>query len=146
MVWEKPVRRSFLNVIQAAAITCLSILLMKVVPFHVVISIMTAIANRRSKAASLQRLDAATAVVGDASRWLPFRLACLERSLSIFLFLSSQGLGCIWHIGWKSPPLALHAWVTTREGCASSSEFEADSYEDIITCPPCHEQSLFQWR
>ncbi|MGH3802628.1 MAG: lasso peptide biosynthesis B2 protein, partial [Pseudonocardiaceae bacterium] len=46
-----------------------------------------------------------------AGRWLPARVACLERSLVVVLWCGLRRRSVCWRIGVRTPPLTVHSWI-----------------------------------
>ncbi|WP_419503874.1 lasso peptide biosynthesis B2 protein [Lentzea aerocolonigenes] len=68
--------------------------------------------------------------IDSGSRLIPFRVACLERSLVALLLLSLRRRGVIWRMGVRTPPFASHAWICDLDGQPIG---EADSTADYRT-------------
>ncbi|WP_422647565.1 lasso peptide biosynthesis B2 protein [Actinoalloteichus caeruleus] len=96
----------------AAAIRCVLLIM----PFRWVIWGLRELAWTATRTANRAEVDAALAAVDAAARWLPCRMACLERSITAFVLLAVRRRGVTWHIGARSSPLALHAWLADADG------------------------------
>ncbi len=91
------------------------------------------VATARASANSTE-VEAALNAVDTAARWLPFRVACLERSLSALLLLAIQRKATTWCHGVRTRPLPLelHAWLTDESGMMIGEPNTAATYE-ILT-------------
>ncbi|MGI5187668.1 lasso peptide biosynthesis B2 protein [Promicromonospora sp. CA-289599] len=49
-----------------------------------------------------------------ASRWLPFRIACLEESIAAVLVLAARRRSVTWCHGVAPDPVQFHAWIQTH--------------------------------
>ena len=49
-----------------------------------------------------------------ASRWIPFRIACLEESIAAVLVLAARRRSVTWCHGVAPDPVQFHAWIQTH--------------------------------
>lgn len=90
-------------------------------------------ANCRARPAAtvrevLELLDA----IDRTSRWLPARVACLERSLAVVLWCGLHRRAVCWRMGVRTPPFAAHAWVEVA-GQPVGELVSVQSYLPILT-------------
>lgn len=61
--------------------------------------------------AGAAEIDIMLAAIDRASRWLPARVACLERSLAVVLWCGLRRQSVCWRIGVRTPPFNAHSWI-----------------------------------
>lgn len=86
-------------------------------------------ATRGEAARALHAVDAAAA-------WLPFRIACLERSLAGLVLLAARRRRVTWCLGVRqTPPIAMHAWLADTAGVPIAESDTMPTYRTILTVP-----------
>ncbi len=80
----------------------------------------------------------ALVAVDTAASWVPFRVACLERSLAALLVLVARGQATTWHVGVRTEPLAMHAWLVDAAGYPLGEPSEPTDYQPLIVVSPDH--------
>lgn len=60
---------------------------------------------------SIREADKALATMNRASRFFFNRVACLEESLALFLYATSQRKSVDWCVGVRLAPFVSHAWI-----------------------------------
>lgn len=71
-----------------------------------------------------------------AARFLPFRVACLERSLTAVLLLAARRRGVTWCMGVRTPPLASHAWIADQDGVPIGEPHTTAQYRTLRAISP----------
>ncbi|MGH3887332.1 MAG: lasso peptide biosynthesis B2 protein [Pseudonocardiaceae bacterium] len=61
--------------------------------------------------AGAAEIEVMLAAIDRAGRWLPARVACLERSLVVVLWCGLRRRSVCWRIGVRTPPLTVHSWI-----------------------------------
>lgn len=91
--------------------------------------------RRRAKVpATVAEARAASAFVDGGARWLPCRVACLERSLTTCAVLAARGRRVHWLLGVRvEPPLAVHAWIVADGVAIGETEDIATAYRPLLT-------------
>lgn len=84
---------------------------LKVLALHRITAAARWFARRCRRSATHQEVLRALAMMDAGARFVPFRVACLERSLGVLLITGSKRLGVTWCQGVRTPPFASHAWV-----------------------------------
>ncbi|MCK2245229.1 MULTISPECIES: lasso peptide biosynthesis B2 protein [unclassified Crossiella] len=75
-----------------------------------------ALARTTQRAATAEETQRALDMVTAGARWIPGRVACLERSLAAFVILAVCRRGVSWCIGVRTPPITAHAWLADDAG------------------------------
>jgi hypothetical protein len=78
---------------------------------------------------ALRAVDAGAAL-------LPFRVACLERSLAALLLLAARRRGVTWRIGVRTPPITIHAWLADASGEPIGESSPVGDYRPLLTILP----------
>jgi hypothetical protein len=94
--------------------------------------------TRRS--ADAVEIEIMLAAIDRASRWLPVRVACLERSLAVVLWCGLLRRSVCWRIGVRSPPFTGHAWVEAG-GRPVGELVPRDSYQPLLTVGHPHRET-----
>lgn len=68
-------------------------------------------AARSRRAATRDEAIRVLRAMDAGARYVPFRVACLERSLGALVIMGSRRLGVTWCQGVRTPPFASHAWI-----------------------------------
>jgi len=84
------------------------------------------------QSASATEIEAMLAAIDRAGRWLPARVACLERSLAVVLWCGLRRRSVCWRIGVRTPPFAAHSWIEVA-GQAVGDRAPVRSYQPILT-------------
>jgi hypothetical protein len=91
--------------------------------------------NARRDATSAEILRTLRAI--DAgSRFVPVRVACLERSLAAVMLLATWRRGARWHMGLRTPPITSHAWVTDSGGEPIGEQASVMAYRTMLMISP----------
>lgn len=103
-------------------------------PFRYVTRYVRRVLATTHTTASTAETETALDAVDTAARWLPFRVACLERSLSALLLLALRRKAATWCHGVRTTPLPLelHAWLTDESG-KLIGEPNIDATYEILT-------------
>ncbi|MDQ0418146.1 ATP-binding cassette subfamily B protein [Croceifilum oryzae] len=80
---------------------------------------------------SLEEAEQAFLQIEQAKRFFISRTACLEQSLALFLFATSQGKSIDWCVGIRLAPFASHAWVEA-EGITVRELESVQKYRKIV--------------
>ncbi|MGH3451178.1 MAG: lasso peptide biosynthesis B2 protein [Haloechinothrix sp.] len=88
--------------------------------------------------ADADRVLRALAATDAAAAWVPFRVACLERSLAAQLLLIARRQATEWRVGVRAHPLAMHAWLTDAAGAAIGEPVEPVGYQPLVAIRPDH--------
>ncbi len=91
--------------------------------------------STRRPAREAEILTALRAIDAGASR-LPFRVACLERSLAAVLWLGARRLGVTWQVGVRTPPFSMHAWLADASGAIIGEPDSMLTYQPLLTISP----------
>jgi hypothetical protein len=70
--------------------------------------------------------------VDSGARLVPFRVACLERSLSVVLLLALRRANVTWCMGVRTPPLASHAWIASPNGEPIGEPVTTATYRPLL--------------
>jgi hypothetical protein len=89
----------------------------------------------RRPAEGAEILTVLRAIDVGASR-LPFRVACLERSLAAALWLGARRLGVTWQVGVRTPPFSLHAWLADASGTILGEPDSTLADQPLLTISP----------
>ncbi len=68
-----------------------------------------------------------------AARLLPWRIRCLEQSISICAILGSKGIDARLRLGVQLLPFVAHAWVAVGERAVNESQEVVDTYRVVET-------------
>ncbi|WP_129789142.1 lasso peptide biosynthesis B2 protein [Promicromonospora panici] len=71
----------------------------------------TTAANLTATPSPADEAERVVSAVRWASRWVPFRVACLEESIAAVLVLAARRRGVTWCHGVAPDPVQFHAWV-----------------------------------
>ncbi|WP_406602057.1 lasso peptide biosynthesis B2 protein [Lentzea kristufekii] len=77
--------------------------------------------------------------IDSGSRLIPFRVACLERSLTALFVLSLSRRGVIWRMGVRGFPLASHAWISNLDGRPLGEAGSVADYRTMLEISPLTE-------
>ncbi len=72
------------------------------------------------------------AAIDRAGRWLPARVACLERSLAVVLWCGVRRRSTCWRIGVRTPPFTAHSWIEA-DGQPVGELVLVHSYQPILS-------------
>lgn len=89
-----------------------------------------------SRRATSEETLSALYAVDAGSAMLPFRVACLERSLAALLLLAARRRGVIWRMGVRTPPITTHAWLADANGEPIGESFPVSDYRPLLTISP----------
>lgn len=95
----------------AVVVTLAVTVVVRVLPFHRTRNTARRFAAPAVRPATVRQTATVLAAIDTASRWVPVRAACLERSLAAVVLLRLRGRRVEWCHGIKSRPVTLHAWV-----------------------------------
>ncbi|WP_169509041.1 lasso peptide biosynthesis B2 protein [Actinopolyspora mortivallis] len=83
--------------------------------------------------------------VDAAAVWLPFRIACLERSLAGLILLAGRRHRVTWCLGVRqTPPIAMHAWLADTAGVPIAESDTMPTYRTILTVPSAQTGEITQ--
>ncbi|MGQ0718261.1 MAG: lasso peptide biosynthesis B2 protein [Pseudonocardiales bacterium] len=82
--------------------------------------------------AGAAEIEAMLAAIDRAGRWLPARVACLERSLAVVLWCGLRRRSVCWCIGVRTPPFTAHSWIEAA-GQPVGEIVPVGSYQPILT-------------
>ncbi|MGH3753707.1 MAG: lasso peptide biosynthesis B2 protein [Pseudonocardiaceae bacterium] len=82
--------------------------------------------------AGAAEIEVMLAAIDRAGRWLPARVACLERSLAVVLWCGLRRRSVCWRIGVRTPPFAAHSWIEAA-GQPVGELVSVRSYQPILT-------------
>lgn len=86
--------------------------------------------------ASRGEIERALYAVDAAAAGLPFRVACLERSLAGLVLLAARRRRVTWCLGVRqTPPIAMHAWLADTAGQPVAELDAIPTYRTILTVP-----------
>lgn len=94
------------------------------------------VARRARRAATIGQVRTVLDAVDAGAAWLPLRVACLERSLAAVLLLAVHRRGITWCVGVRTPPLAMHAWLSDAEGRPIGEAAATASYQPVVIIGP----------
>ena len=81
------------------------------------------------------RAEQAVNTVRRASRFMPWRAACLEESAAVVLMLAASRQRVTWCHGVAADPIRLHAWVETGHGQPVAEPTSTDQVTALLTIP-----------
>ena len=108
-------------------------LVLRALPFHRVRSLASVMTRRTANPASATEAGAALAAVDAGGAQLPFRVACLERSLAATLMLAWRRRRVAWCVGVKLAPLASHAWIAVDGNPIGEADNVVKMYRVLFT-------------
>ncbi len=123
-----PVRRRAL----AWALTAAATVALRSLPFHRIERLARRLSRRARKQAGTAEVQTTLAAIDCAGRWLPTRVACLERSLAVVLWCGLRRRSVCWRVGVRTPPFTAHSWVEVA-GQPLGELTPVDSYQPILT-------------
>lgn len=132
MAPRPPLRR----VVAGAVAATLARSALRVLRFHRVTALVRWLAPRTRRPACTADVLIILAAIDRAAAWLPFRVACLERSLAAVLLLAVHRKGVTWQIGVRTPPFALHAWLTDTMGRPVGERESTVAYQPLVRVSP----------
>ena len=127
-----PLRR----VLVGAAAATLARFALRTLGFHRVITMVRWLAARTRYSATTEDVLGVLRAIDTAAAWLPFRVACLERSLAAVCLLAVRRRGVVWQVGVRTPPFAMHAWLTTQTGEILGEPESTVAYQPLIKMTP----------
>jgi hypothetical protein len=123
------------DAVAAIAATVVAIVLLNMAGLERTTAVMRRLrTGGRMRPATIDEASGACAAIDSCARWLPFRVACLERSVSAYLLLGIRGRRVGWHLGVRiAPPLVIHAWITADGQPIGQIEDIATAYRPLLT-------------
>lgn len=104
-------------------------------PFGLVNRVVSAVNTGRQ--ATRGEVEQALQAVDAAAAFLPFRVACLERSLAGLVLLAARRRQVTWYLGVRqTPPIAMHAWLADTAGVPVAESDLMPTYHTIMIVPP----------
>lgn len=85
--------------------------------------------------ATPERAEQAVNTVRRASRFIPWRAACLEESAAVVLMLAASRQRVTWCHGVAADPIRLHAWVETDHGQRVAEPSSTEQFAALLTIP-----------
>lgn len=122
-----------------AAAATLARIALRALSFHRVIVIVRWLAARTRYPATIEDVLGVLRAIDAAAAWLPFRVACLERSLAAVCLLAARRRGVVWQVGVRTPPFAMHAWLTASTGESIGEPQSTVAYQPLIQVTPSTE-------
>lgn len=89
---------------------------LRVLPFARATTIARWLARRARRPATDREVLSVLRAIDSGARFVPFRVACLERSLGAVLLLGVRRRGVTWCQGFRTPPFESHAWLADKAG------------------------------
>lgn len=86
-----------------------------------------------SRRATPEEILSALHAVDAGAALLPFRVACLERSLAALLLLAARRRGVTWRMGVRTPPITTHAWLADAAGEPIGESSPVAGYRPLLT-------------
>ncbi|MGQ0772829.1 MAG: lasso peptide biosynthesis B2 protein [Pseudonocardiales bacterium] len=86
-------------------------------------------------------IEVMLAAIDRAGRWLPARVACLERSFAVVLWCGLRRRSVCWRIGVRTPPFTAHSWIEVA-GQAVGERTPVHSYQPILTIGHAEREGL----
>jgi hypothetical protein len=123
-----PARRCAL----AWALTAVATIALRSLPLYRIERLARRLLRCARQQASTAEVQAKLVAVDCAGRWLPARIACLERSLTVVLWCGLRRRSVCWRIGIRTPPFAAHSWVEVA-GRPLGELVPVDSYQPVLT-------------
>lgn len=74
--------------------------------------------------------------IDSGARFVPFRVACLERSLAAVLVLGLRRRAVTWCQGVRTPPFASHAWLDDKAGEPIGEPTTTTTYRRLLVISP----------
>lgn len=106
----------------------------RLLPFGRITGFVRAVNTGRE--ATRGEIERALHAVDAAATWLPFRVACLERSLAGLVLLAARRRRATWCLGVRqTPPIAMHAWLADAAGQPVAELEVMPTYRTILTVP-----------
>lgn len=129
----RPVRR---RMAAAAAAATLVWLALHALGFQRVTGVVRWLAARGLRPAGAADVLPVLLAIDTGAAWLPFRVACLERSLAAVLLLAVRRRGVTWQVGFRTPPFAMHAWLTDATGAIIGEHSSTSAYQPLVVAIP----------
>lgn len=135
MATAPPSRLAPIDVVAAVVVTIAVVLLLNVAGLGRTTALMRRLhSGPRVRPATVTEASHACAAIDTGARWLPFRVACLERSVSAYLILATRRRRARWQLGVSAaPPLVVHAWITADGQPIGEMEDVASNYRPLLT-------------
>jgi hypothetical protein len=135
MATAPPTQPARLDAIAAAAATIVAVLLLNVAGLERATALMRRLhARPRGRLATISEASDACAAIDTGARWLPFRVACLERSVAAYLLLATRRRRVRWQLGVTAvPPLVVHAWIAAEGKPIGEIDNVASNYRPLLT-------------
>ncbi|WP_071812567.1 lasso peptide biosynthesis B2 protein [Lentzea guizhouensis] len=129
-------RSSLLGTLIGACVTLIVGLAVRGLPFVRVTAAAKWCSARAIRAASERQISRAFGWIDSGSRLIPFRVACLERSLAALLLLSFSRCGVIWCMGVRGLPFTSHAWISDLDGRPLGEAESVTDYRIMLEISP----------
>ncbi|MBI3687089.1 MAG: lasso peptide biosynthesis B2 protein [Actinobacteria bacterium] len=144
MAFPQRLRPPRLATVSAVCVASTVRLALVALRFDHVMSAARWLAGTTRRTASLEEVEGVLEAVDDAARWVPVRLACMERSLTAVVLLAARRQGVTWRMGVRTPPLAAHAWLADAFNNPIGEPPSAATYQPLITisAPPTRTRSM----
>jgi len=133
MSFPQRVRGSGLATVSAVCVASTVRLALVALRFDHVTAAIRWLAGTTRRTASPEEVEHVLEAVDKAARWVPVRLACMERSLAAVVLLAARRQGVTWRMGVRTPPLAAHAWLTDASNNPIGEPPSAATYQPLIT-------------
>ncbi|MGH3632383.1 MAG: lasso peptide biosynthesis B2 protein [Sciscionella sp.] len=113
-------------------------LVLRVFGFHRVTQVVRHLTRTTRCPASATDVLTALRTVDMGARWLPCRVACLERTLAAVLLLAIRRRGVSWNVGVHTPPFTMHAWLTDGNGQTVGEPAGTVAYRPLVVISPSY--------
>jgi hypothetical protein len=100
--------------------------------FDHVVAVVRRLAGRARRQASDDEVLCVLRAVDAGVEWVPFRMACLERSLTAVILLATRRLGVTWVVGVRTPPVAAHAWLVNLDNHPIGEPVTTLTYSPLV--------------
>ncbi|WP_433274420.1 lasso peptide biosynthesis B2 protein [Actinosynnema sp. CS-041913] len=109
---------------------------LRVLPFAWTTSLARWLARQTARPATDREVLSVLRAIDSGARFVPFRIACLERSLGAVLLLGCRRRSVTWCHGFRTPPFEAHAWLTGRAGEPLGEPPTTTTYQRLLVISP----------
>lgn len=109
---------------------------LRVLPFARVTFAARWLTSRSRRPATNHEVLQVLRAIDSGARFVPIRVACLERSLAAVLVLGMRRRGVTWCQGVRTPPFASHAWLEDQAGEPIGEPPTTATYQRLLIISP----------
>ncbi|WP_309112752.1 lasso peptide biosynthesis B2 protein [Saccharothrix sp.] len=132
MATGRPERSSALATLIGAAASLAVGVALRLLPFDRMTAAARWCARHSRRPATPREVLRVLHAIDSGARFMPFRVACLERSLAAVYLLGLRGHGVTWCQGVRTPPFEAHAWVSDHAGNPIGEPDTTATYQRLL--------------